>query len=675
MATLPPGWAADYDGSRWFFVYHPTGHFQYQFPKPGDEFPDFGGDLALGLGLGLGLGGDQGPVMELSPEERLESERQVRRNAATPMARRERNNPDGEGRREGQGGAISSKGADVGVAGDGDEEDEGGGVFCFESFGYFGPAEFGREASADETEDLDRAKAEGVQQRGVPSAGGIGLSHVSPPTSIHNTPRASISEPSAAETFSATGEATAGARHPGSPGPSLHGRAQLAETGPAVAALETTARHHHHPAAQPDGKGDGQQPQEATAPDVPMLDGRAVDSVPQPLAFSPSRFMPELYSELTALCEEEINPPPVELPDNGASWLEPVPVPNLLNQYPVELPADGGRIVPKKGEVCSAEGAVSGDDGRHGKSGRLLDDGGPDSEDIRDAGSQMDKCPRANTMPPKLPPKEPLAEDEALHGEIMGYFQGCSSTPAPQGQPTIAQEKASAPTATSTGGRHHPDMSYTGDLAHFPSVLRPGPRRSSQPPPPQQPGPGLRHSATEPTTTSTTTAQRAHAWPSPPPGRHDTALAELPSHASFRSVPIGPPVGKPRPVAAVAAAAAVNFVIPIDHRVSPCDRHGSAAAAVAAAEAAVSSSSPPSAQKTPPTPTPTPEPEYHLSANFASLAPGPRPRPRDALDGAGGDIRGQKTGRSGRGEEDKVRPAATGGPTKAAPEWSWGCAR
>ncbi|KAI1485725.1 hypothetical protein F5X96DRAFT_658352 [Biscogniauxia mediterranea] len=65
MAALPKGWESDYDGSRWFYRYKPTGITQFQFPKPGDEFPEF---------VGLGVGS-----LDLGPEERLASEQQVKR--------------------------------------------------------------------------------------------------------------------------------------------------------------------------------------------------------------------------------------------------------------------------------------------------------------------------------------------------------------------------------------------------------------------------------------------------------------------------------------------------------------------------------------------------------------------------------------------------------------------
>ena len=69
MSALPPNWGLDYDGTRWFYTYKPTGHIQYHFPSEGDEFPDFI-DAAS-------------PAPALAPEERLESQRQQVRRAQT----------------------------------------------------------------------------------------------------------------------------------------------------------------------------------------------------------------------------------------------------------------------------------------------------------------------------------------------------------------------------------------------------------------------------------------------------------------------------------------------------------------------------------------------------------------------------------------------------------------
>ncbi|KAF4586030.1 hypothetical protein GQ602_005335 [Ophiocordyceps camponoti-floridani] len=69
LVGLPPGWESDYDGSRWFYTYRSTGHVQYRFPCAGDEFPHFVDAAA--------------PPPLLAPEERLESQQQLRRHAAS----------------------------------------------------------------------------------------------------------------------------------------------------------------------------------------------------------------------------------------------------------------------------------------------------------------------------------------------------------------------------------------------------------------------------------------------------------------------------------------------------------------------------------------------------------------------------------------------------------------
>ncbi|KAH9909504.1 hypothetical protein F4778DRAFT_775422 [Xylariomycetidae sp. FL2044] len=64
MAGLPDGWEWDYDGARWFYRYKPTGLTQFNFPKPGDEFPEF---VAAGVGS-----------INLAPEDRLAIEQQIK---------------------------------------------------------------------------------------------------------------------------------------------------------------------------------------------------------------------------------------------------------------------------------------------------------------------------------------------------------------------------------------------------------------------------------------------------------------------------------------------------------------------------------------------------------------------------------------------------------------------
>lgn len=687
MATLPPGWVADYDGSRWFFVYEPTGQSQYQFPKPGDEFPDFGGGLALGLG-------DDFPVMELPPEERLESERQVRRQSARATGATRERDVDGKDHLkqevEDEGGEVGGR-LSKGVGKD-DDADGGTDVFYFESFGYLGPTglDFGREGPTIGKGNMKGRQARGHQLESGPPPQDIGPPYISPPTSVNNTPRASISEPSAIDSFSSvTVElAVEATKHPNSPAPPELDKTQpamaIAEPAAAVADMMTTGL----PSAQPGAQGDRQLQGPTDYP--PMLDGRPIDSVPRMLTFSPVRFIPELYSELTALCEDEINPPPAELPDNGARWLEPVPVPNFVNQYPVELPV-GGHVPSGEGEVC--------DSGLEGKQPCIVPGNGDDepgkglgrradSEERGGVCKQMSDGSQVDMLPPKPPPKESLDEFEALHQEIMGYFPVPSATPASQGQQPIPQKQiqASTPLVTGTEDKGF-NIPPTRGLIHVPSVLRPGPRRSSQPPPLQQTfATGAAHKAQAhvgPAQQLPPKLKPASTMPSLPlrgrhnrvvqqeedrqavrMPRHNTMLAELPSQASFQSIPIGPPVDRPRPVAAgkrQAAAAAVNFVIPIDHRPSLCDPYGSAATAAAQE---------------------MPMPEYHVSATFASRPPTGRQREDGRVHRSGSPLPGE-----GPLGPPWSQPAATtvgvaphlltqAGPTRASPpEWSWGYAK
>jgi len=65
MTSLPEHWESDYDGSRWFYRYRPTGIIQFTFPKPGDEYPEYIDAFA--------------PPLDLPPEEKLVSQQQMKR--------------------------------------------------------------------------------------------------------------------------------------------------------------------------------------------------------------------------------------------------------------------------------------------------------------------------------------------------------------------------------------------------------------------------------------------------------------------------------------------------------------------------------------------------------------------------------------------------------------------
>lgn len=119
MLELPEGWESDYDGQRWFYRYRPNGLTQFQFPQPGDEFPNFVGDN-----------------IELEPEERLASE----------LQRRGRNSQGGNSRDEFE---RSRCGREKIGASPGENEFGMGatGYFDPSSFMYFGPDEDEDEAS------------------------------------------------------------------------------------------------------------------------------------------------------------------------------------------------------------------------------------------------------------------------------------------------------------------------------------------------------------------------------------------------------------------------------------------------------------------------------------------------------------------------------------------------
>ncbi|PHH85374.1 hypothetical protein CDD83_527 [Cordyceps sp. RAO-2017] len=140
MAGLPAGWESGYDGRRWFYTYRATGHVQYGFPCEGDEFPDFVDEGA--------------PAPALAPEERLESQQQLRRQTAArgPVAHD----------RPRMSATAPRPVSDVwegDLAADDDDDDGGGGggrgehVFQPESFMFLGPGAYADVSPLVEDED------------------------------------------------------------------------------------------------------------------------------------------------------------------------------------------------------------------------------------------------------------------------------------------------------------------------------------------------------------------------------------------------------------------------------------------------------------------------------------------------------------------------------------------
>ncbi|KAF4967345.1 hypothetical protein FSARC_5068 [Fusarium sarcochroum] len=147
MSGLPDGWESDYDGRRWFYKYRPTGLIQYHFPKEGDEFPDFVDTFS--------------PVLDLAPEERLESQQQVRRQASTttPMRPSPKKNDGGYG--------MSATARPVSMTWDGTFGEEENTVFQPENFMYLGPGTYNDVSplAEEEEEAARRVVAGGIEGR------------------------------------------------------------------------------------------------------------------------------------------------------------------------------------------------------------------------------------------------------------------------------------------------------------------------------------------------------------------------------------------------------------------------------------------------------------------------------------------------------------------------------
>ncbi|KAJ4388689.1 hypothetical protein N0V93_006148 [Gnomoniopsis smithogilvyi] len=413
MATLPQGWTADYDGQRWFFCYAATSHIQYHFPKPGDEFPDFSlvGELSQNDGL-------------LLPEEKLESERQVRKKLALETGRKKRSAQ----RTEQEDGEI-----------DGQENGLDEGSCWFESFGYLGPGSYEDARSFGPiVEDRQGSEAHGPSSLGA----------VSSLTSVGNGNSMSIGVTPQADEPSSKDCTTMG-----------DGTSDLAEL-PSVSAR---CSHSQRPTSQ-----------------IPMLCGRKTAS-------SPAGFIAELVSELTALCEEEINPPPVELPDTGASWLDLGPVPNLVNQYPVELPSGQGMVsehtLPPNDcqgehrlgeETDSPDGKMMKNENESGWSTNWMSTSiQPQPPARTPMVSSRSDLPSRQGEGPQIPPKVP--HDEKMYQRRMDFL------PAAVQQPKPLQRDSDTQIASYT---RHDSETRQNSLDRFPSILRPGPRRSTQPPDP-----------------------------------------------------------------------------------------------------------------------------------------------------------------------------------------------
>ncbi|KND93759.1 hypothetical protein TOPH_01459 [Tolypocladium ophioglossoides CBS 100239] len=305
MSGLPLGWESDYDGQRWFYTYKPSGHIQYHFPSEGDEFPDFIDSST--------------PAPDLAPEERLESQQQVRRQTSTtgagaPAVRNGASKPNKP--------LMSATAQPVSFVWEADEEadeDEGEQVFQPESFMFLGPGTYADVSPLNEEEEeaAKRVVAGGIGERFEGGGLGVGGKGVSPVASGKTTPMVPKSEPSV------------------SPG---QGESAAATSAPAIESLPVMSEPVHPAPVSP--------PVTESQPTIHMIDGREMPhelpveiQPPPPLpVFDPVGIVAEMPTEHTAVAHIELHPDPVEMGDN--SILAPIETAAPHGQAPTQPPEE-----------------------------------------------------------------------------------------------------------------------------------------------------------------------------------------------------------------------------------------------------------------------------------------------------------------------------------------------
>ncbi|KAK4104007.1 hypothetical protein N658DRAFT_504814 [Parathielavia hyrcaniae] len=283
MSGLPENWEWDYDGSRWFYRYKPTGLIQYTFPKPGDEFPEYIDDSA--------------PAPDLAPEEKLVSQQQVkRRSTLGQTTSRERASSN----------AVS-------------DPDDGSGPFWLQpdALMYMGPGAY------TDISPLQEEEEERVEENTKAGEEDNAWASVPAPTAYSNaTESAATQQPTRSQISPIVSTATtpqALSSKPSTTTPELDSSVIVGATESIAADVGVIEE-----------------------PEVHLLDSRQVP-------YNPIGFVAELASDLTAQCDDEINPAPVELPSNEQMMdtSEPGVYTNAFDLAPVELPSDEIAATPK----------------------------------------------------------------------------------------------------------------------------------------------------------------------------------------------------------------------------------------------------------------------------------------------------------------------------------------
>ncbi|KAL2108571.1 hypothetical protein VUR80DRAFT_3621 [Thermomyces stellatus] len=444
MGSLPPGWDLDYDGSRWFYRYRPSGLTQYTFPKEGDEFPDF---------VDAGA-----PAPALAPEEKLESQQQVKRRGDS-----------GKGRKTKSSG-MGATGGPASVTWD-DDDDDGNdyGYFQPENFMYLGPCSY-----TDVSPLADESDADGLAGRAKPK-------DVSPSMSRATTDAASdrVTSPPVGSIYT--------------PQPS---RAEPAAEYDVVPAVDTPPQNTATPA----------EPQaDQTAPsDVPMLDSRdRPHELPEATSFNPVGVVPEMATEDTAKAYIELHPDPVEMGDN--SVLAPIET-FYLNV--AELPSQTSPVERKEVEPPPQRRRAASQPLQRVYPFQPREDDDPDRPPTPLGSSP---APAPSPQPPTAQPKtdsstpdiqESRSEDQPPStspqelSKITRKSTDAGTKPGlrpltPELAPVSGSEGEKPPASVSSAGSDHSDRSGQADSCSMPAPLMTGPKQTTS-------ETGTLHTSTEP---------------------------------------------------------------------------------------------------------------------------------------------------------------------------------
>ena len=294
MAGLPVGWEADYDGQRWFYKFKPTGLVQYHFPTEGDEFPDFVDSLS--------------PAPDLAPEERLESQQQVKRQTSTSGTEAPARRTFANANKNSFGMSATAKPVSAVLEVDDEDAVADGTVFQPENFMFLGPGTYADVSPLNEEEEEAAKKtvAGGAIRRSQSknSDGKATGSGVSPMASGGTTPMTGKSEPHKTSPPPVPDIASVGNAVIESPpvigSPPVIERPPVIESAPVM--------QYGHGASEMSGESA-----------VQILDSREIPA--EMLAdtaqrFNPVGFIAEMPTEHTATAHIERHPDPVEIADN-----------------------------------------------------------------------------------------------------------------------------------------------------------------------------------------------------------------------------------------------------------------------------------------------------------------------------------------------------------------------